>query len=53
MRCKKKMEMLEFFKKLLGINKLEYKIRLLERKEYWRTKYKHGLSQRESTTNIL
>ena len=45
--------MLNWFKKLLGIDKLEYKIRLLERKEYWRTKYKHGISQRESTSNIL
>ena len=25
-----------FFKKILGIDKLEYKIRLLERKNYWR-----------------
>ncbi len=28
-----------FFKKILGIDKLEYKIRLLERKNYWREKY--------------
>jgi len=47
------MEMLDWFKKLLGIDKLEYKIRLLERKEYWRTKYKHGISERKSTSNIL
>jgi len=45
--------MLDWFKKLLGIDKLEYKIRLLERKEYWRTKYKHGISERKSTSNIL
>jgi len=45
--------MLEFLKKILGINKLEYKIRLLERKEYWRTKYKHGISERKLTSNIL
>jgi len=32
--------MLEWFKKLLGIDKLEYKIRLLERKNYWREKYR-------------
>ena len=38
---------------MLGIDKIEYKIRLLERKEYWRNKYKHGLSQRKSTSNIL
>jgi len=53
MRCKKKMEMLELLKKLLGIDKLEYKIRLLERKEYWRTKYKHGISQLKSSSNLL
>jgi len=45
--------MLNLLKKFLGIDKLEYKIRLLERKEYWRTKYKHGLSKREFTSNIL
>jgi len=32
--------MLNFIKKILGINNLEYKIRLLERKNYWREKYK-------------
>jgi hypothetical protein len=32
--------MLEWFKKLLGIDKLEYKIRILERKDYWRNKYR-------------
>ncbi len=32
--------MLSFIKKILGINNLEYKIRLLERKNYWREKYK-------------
>jgi len=53
MRCKKKMEMLEYLKKILGIDKLEYKIRMLERKNYWREKYKHGLSERKSTPNIL
>jgi len=34
--------MLNFIKKLLGINTLEYKIRLLERKNYWKEKYRHG-----------
>lgn len=53
MRCKKKMEMLNYLKKILGIDKLEYKIRLLERKNYWREKYKHVISERKSTTNIL
>ena len=51
--CKKKMEMLEYIKKILGIDKLEYKIRMLERKNYWREKYKHGLSERKHTSNIL
>tara|TARA_R100000808_G_scaffold6260_1_gene18711 strand:- start:389 stop:490 length:102 start_codon:yes stop_codon:yes gene_type:complete len=32
--------MLDFIKKILGISNLEYKIRLLERKNYWRDKYK-------------
>jgi len=31
--------MLSFIKKILGIDNLEYKIRLLERKNYWREKY--------------
>jgi len=31
--------MIAFIKKILGINNLEYKIRLLERKNYWREKY--------------
>ena len=34
--------MLSFIKKILGIENLEYKIRLLERKNYWRDKYRHG-----------
>ncbi len=40
-------------KKLFGYNDLEKRIRILERKNYWREKYKHGLSQRKSTSNIL
>ena len=32
--------MLSFIKKILGLENLEYKIRLLERKNYWREKYK-------------
>ena len=31
--------MLKFIRKILGIDNLEYKIRLLERKKYWREKY--------------
>jgi len=34
--------MLSFIKKILEIYNLEYKIRLLERKNYWKEKYKHG-----------
>ena len=34
--------MLVFIKKLLGIDDLERRTRLLERKNYWREKYKHG-----------
>jgi hypothetical protein len=45
--------MLNWLKKLLGIDKLEYKIRLLERKNYWRGKYKHVLSECKHTSNIL
>ena len=45
--------MIAFIKKVLGISDLEYKIRLLERKNYWREKYKHGLSERKHSSNIL
>ena len=34
--------MISLIKKLLGISDLAYKVRLLERKNYWREKYKHG-----------
>ena len=34
--------MLVFIKKLLGIDDLERRTRLLERKNYWKEKYKHG-----------
>ena len=53
MCCKEKMEVLTWLKKILGIDKLEYRTRLLERKNYWREKYKHGLSERKPTSNIL
>ena len=36
--------MITFIKKILGIDNLEYKIRLLERKNYWRDKYKAKVS---------
>ena len=34
--------MIAFIKKLLGIDTIEYNIRLLQRKNYWKDKYKHG-----------
>ena len=34
--------MIAFIKKLLGIDTMEYNIRLLQRKNYWRDKYRHG-----------
>ena len=40
-------------KKLLGYDTLEKRIRILERKNYWREKYKHGLSERKHSSNIL
>ena len=36
--------MIYLLKKLFGLDKLEKRIRLLERKNYWREKYKNGLS---------
>jgi len=48
------MEMLiNFFKKIFGLQNLEKRIRILERKNYWREKYKHGLSQFKHPSNIL
>ena len=34
--------MIAFIKRLLGIDAIEYNIRLLQRKNYWRDKYRHG-----------
>ena len=45
--------MIKLLKKLLGFDILEKRIRILERKNYWREKYKHGLSERKHTSNIL
>ena len=45
--------MLNWLRKLLGFEKLEYRIRLLERKNYWREKYKNGIPQRKHSSNIL
>jgi len=48
------MEMLKnLLKKLFGYNDLEKRIRILERKNYWREKYRHGLSQFKHSSNIL
>ena len=40
-------------KKIIGYDNLEKRIRILERKNYWREKYKHGLFERKHTSNIL
>ena len=45
--------MIYLLKKLLGFDILEKRIRILERKNYWREKYKHGLSERHHSSNIL
>ena len=45
--------LIRFFKKLLGYDILEKRIRILERKNYWREKYKHGLSKRKYSSDIL
>ena len=37
--------MISFIKKLLGISDLELRIRLMERKNYWRDKYKVWLKK--------
>jgi len=42
-----------FFSKLLGLDKYDDRIRKLERGEYWRNKYKNGLSKRKYTSHIL
>jgi len=48
------MEMLtHILRKLLGYDILDKRLRILERKTYWREKYKHGLSERKPTSNIL
>ena len=39
--------------KLLGLDKFDYRIRQLERKNYWREKYKHGISERKPTSDLL
>ena len=36
--------MITFIKKILGIDNLEYKIRLLERKNYWRVDIKYKIN---------
>ena len=38
--------MIAFIKKILGIDAIEYKIRLLQRKNYWKEKY--GISKKST-----
>ena len=45
--------MIKLLKKLLGFDILEKRIRILERKNYWREKYKHGISERKHSSNLL
>tara|TARA_R100000734_G_C3281149_1_gene74733 strand:- start:29 stop:172 length:144 start_codon:yes stop_codon:yes gene_type:complete len=47
------MEMLNWIKKILGFEQLEKRIRILERKNYWREKYKNVLSECKHTSNLL
>jgi len=48
------MEMLtQIIKKFLGYDILDKRIRILERKNYWREKYKNGISKRKHSSNIL
>jgi len=42
-----------FLRKILGYDILDKRIRILERKNYWREKYKHGISKRKHTSDIL
>jgi len=35
--------MINFIKKILGISDLEYKVRLIQRQNYWRDKYNRWL----------
>tara|TARA_Y100001937_G_scaffold29671_1_gene42727 strand:- start:2116 stop:2256 length:141 start_codon:yes stop_codon:yes gene_type:complete len=43
----------QILKKILGFDILEKRVRVLERKNYWREKYKHGLPKRKHTSDIL
>jgi len=48
------MEMLtQIIRKFLGYDILDKRIRILERKNYWREKYKNGISERKHSSNIL
>ncbi len=40
--------MINFIKKILGISDLEYKVRLLQRQNYWRDKYKVWKKQKQN-----
>ena len=39
--------MIAFIKKILGISDLEYQVRLIQRKNYWRGKYKKWKKQEQ------
>jgi len=39
--------MINFIKKILGIADLEYQLRLIHRKNYWRDKYKKWKKQKQ------
>ena len=39
--------MINFIKKILGITDLEYQLRLIQRKNYWRDKYKKLKKQKQ------
>jgi len=39
--------MINYIKKILGITDLEYQLRLIQRKNYWRDKYKKWKKQKQ------
>ena len=45
--------LINFFRRLFGFEDLDKRIRILERKNYWREKYKHGISKFKPTSDLL
>ena len=45
--------MIKLLKILLGFDRLEKRVRLLERKNYWREKYKNVVSSSKHSSDIL